>query len=65
MKDTDWRSGMTAQQWRDHVVSRLHQAGAVIEQAPSGAARIVLGDAFMMLSDLRHISEHELRRLGA
>lgn len=66
MKATDWRSGMNAEQWRTHVVNRLRQAGAVIEQAPSGAARISTPHgAFMMVSDIKHVTANELRRLGA
>ena len=64
-KDTSWRSGMNAEQWRTHVLARLQAAGAVVQEAPSGAVRIALRDAFMLVSDLRHLSAQELDRLGA
>lgn len=64
-KDTTWRGGMNAAQWRDHVLTRLKAAGAVVREVPSGAVRIAVRDAYLLVSDIRHLSAQELDRLGA
>lgn len=64
-KATAWRSGMNAHAWKAEVLRRLQAAGAAIEQTAGGAYRVAMNDSYIVTADLRHLSENELRRLGA
>lgn len=50
--------------WRQRVERSLIEAGAAVQQTETGAYRIAKGSAYLVTSDLAHLSERDLEKFA-